>query len=223
MEDEDFQGAAEQENLLSLKEIRESGPIQTCAGFGKRLENGASTALSQSGEVLACSNGCWFCCYYKVDARPEEVFRIQSHLKKTRSSMELLALRKEIDANAKVLRKMTYHEQLYANLKCPFLVAGSCSIYEVRPEKCQTFHAKDVDGCRSTYEHPEVEVPNSFSPAVFATNQVRSEGRERALAELGYDPTAYELNIALSLAFSDPKYRKKYDRKKKAFPRTNRG
>ena len=220
---EDFQEAANQEKLISLREIREQGPIQSCRNFGQRLELGAVAALNQTGEVLACAKGCWYCCHYKVDARAEEVFRIQSHLKKTLNGQALLDLRKEIEANAKVLKKMTYHEQLYANLKCPFLVEGSCSIYEVRPEKCQTFHAKDVEGCKSTYERPEVEVPNSFSPAIFESNQARSEGRQMALAETGYDHTAYELNIALTLAFADQKYRRNYDRKKKAFPRTNRG
>ena len=39
-------------------------------------------------------------------------------------------------------------------LDCPFLEAGKCTVYEVRPIACRGYSSYSVEDCREDFEHP---------------------------------------------------------------------
>jgi Fe-S-cluster containining protein len=216
-----FKQIAKAEYEISSAEIKRNGPLVTCGSYHRRLDDSATNILAESDETPDCSNGCWYCCYYKVDLRAEEAFRIINFVREHFSKENLVELRKEITEKAKIMKSLTQHEQLAINMKCPFLENNSCSIYEVRPEKCRTFHAKDVEGCKQSYDEPtNLEIPSSYITSIFTSNEAHSEGYMTAMTEQGYDVSPYELNTVLNVAMVDAKYRKRFIQKKRAFPQS---
>ena len=107
-------------------------------------------------ERLSCKMGCTFCCYYFTEATIQECEAIAYHLiqhdellgifvinymhweeetRKISSSFSRLARSKNTQGfiiNLKAALR-DYHA---ANIACPFLIGGACSIYEVRPFAC---------------------------------------------------------------------------------------
>jgi len=216
-----FNPIARQEYETSSSEIKKDGPLVTCGNYHQRLDEGITTALATTEETPACSNGCWYCCYYKVDLRAEEAFRIINYIRRKFSKEKLVELRRDISEKAKIMKSLTHQEQLAINMKCPFLENNSCTIYVVRPEKCRTFHSQNVEGYRKSYEEPtNLKIPNSYITAVLNSNEAHSEGYRKAIGEQGYDNITTKLNTVLNIAMVDAKYRKRYVKKKRAFPQS---
>jgi Fe-S-cluster containining protein len=93
-----------------------------------------------------------------------------------------------------------------------------CSIYSVRPSKCRNFHAKDVDGCKTSYEEPHnLSLPNSFIPEVFVAANGTTDGFEQAIHEAGMDSRTYDLNSAFLEAMENTKAAKRFKSGKKTF------
>ena len=69
-------------------------------------------------------------------------------------------------------------------LDCPFLVAGECTVYEVRPIACRGYSSYSVEDCREDYEHPGTGV----------------EGHTNGLRELAYGAIREGLAIACKSA-----------------------
>jgi Fe-S-cluster containining protein len=110
-----------------------------------------------------CKPGCTYCCTYRVEALPAEIFLIAQELHK-RPAEELAATTgrlREHASKAKGLRP-EHH-----NLTCPFLVDSMCSIYEVRPFGCRRFNSLDVEQCTNPNgSPPENEELNMKTAAV---------------------------------------------------------
>jgi Fe-S-cluster containining protein len=120
--------------------------------------------------------------------------------------------------NAAALKALTPTQQLSANLPCPLLEGGACTIYAVRPARCRSFHATDVAGCRQSFEEPEnLSIPHTLVPALVQTGEAHLRGMREAFAEAGYDGNAYELNAALAVALADGRPKRRFDKGKKAF------
>jgi Fe-S-cluster containining protein len=183
----------------------------------RRLDAEAEAAIDASSVKPACKEGCWYCCYYRVTVHPEEAFAIVEYVRAHFDQNRGQRVREDVAANAKALRRMSHQEQLVANLKCPFLDDGRCSIYPVRPTRCRNFHAIDVDGCRRSYEEPNVEVPNSFVDGLRNTTESVSEGYGEALRRAGFDTSVAEMNAALAACLTAATPRERFERKKRAF------
>jgi Fe-S-cluster containining protein len=101
-----------------------------------------------------------------VDVRAVEVFSILDFMERELSAAEQARVRGEIEANSTLLQGLSELERMRRNVKCPFLAAGRCTIYEARPQTCRNYHATDVTGCRASYEQPDnIDIDPDFAPA----------------------------------------------------------
>jgi Fe-S-cluster containining protein len=71
-----------------------------------------------SSKYTPCKKGCSDCCHYNVTISEIEIVYIEKHSKNKR--------------NQRFISKRDFH-----GTSCPFLMKGSCSIYEVRPFVCR--------------------------------------------------------------------------------------
>jgi Fe-S-cluster containining protein len=216
-------------------DIAECGPVQAYERSQRRHDARLATAPDASS--LACKAGCSWCCYFTVDVRPVEVFRILDFIEANFTAQEQARVRAEIESNSAVLRPLDEVERMQRNVKCPFLSQGPpmnvpdnigipyvpvglCTIYGARPQTCRNYHATDAAGCRKSFEEPDnLDIDPDFSPLVYQTGGAHVDGFSRAMLEAGYDVSAYELNTALAATMVEAAAaRQRFEAGAQAFP-----
>lgn len=198
-------------------EIDRLGPI--AAYESSRLRHDARIGAAPDVHTLACKNGCFWCCYFTVDVRAVEVFSILDFMQRELSAADQERVRREIAANSEMLRGLDEAERMRRNVKCPFLSAGRCSIYEARPQTCRNYHATDAAGCQASYERPDdVDIDPDFAPLVYQSGGAHVDAFSSALQQRGYDVRAYELSTALAVAMAQPESRARFAAKQPPFP-----
>lgn len=198
------------ERELALDEIRALGVVR--AFENSQARHDARIASAPDIGTLACGAGCSWCCYFTVDVRPVEVFRILDFVEQSFSPEQKARLYAEVRANRAALEKLDEDERVTRNLKCPFLSDGRCSIYTARPQSCRNYHATNVAGCQQSYEDPgNLDIDPDFAPHVYQAGGAHVEAVSNAMSEVGYDVSAYELNCALDAALSDPAARGRFE------------
>jgi Fe-S-cluster containining protein len=108
--------------------------------------------MAAAGRPIQCRKGCSACCSYLVALSLPEVYSLRQIVASMPAECRVPVLHACIHAARKILdpsvldqyhisrsTDMTQINQWYAGLrlKCPFLSAGSCSIYEQRPLACR--------------------------------------------------------------------------------------
>lgn len=210
-------GIVAQETERASAEIDQLGPI--AAYEDSRRRHDARLSAAPDAHTLACKNGCYWCCYFTVDVRAVEVFTILDFMARELSVAEQERVRREIAANSAMLQGLDEMERMRRNVKCPFLSAGRCTIYEARPQTCRNYHATDVAGCRASYERPEdTEIDPDFAPLVYQAGGAHVDAFCNALQQRGYDVQAYELSTALAAAMQQPAARARFEAKQTPFP-----
>lgn len=210
-------GIVAQETERASAEIDQLGPI--AAYEDSRRRHDARLSAAPDAHTLACKNGCYWCCYFTVDVRAVEVFSILDFMARELSVAEQERVRREIAANSAMLQGLDEMERMRRNVKCPFLSAGRCTIYEARPQTCRNYHATDVAGCRASYERPEdTEIDPDFAPLVYQAGGAHVDAFCSALQQRGYDVQAYELSTALAAAMQQPAARARFEAKQTPFP-----
>jgi Fe-S-cluster containining protein len=198
-------------------DIDRVGPI--AAYESSRRRHDARISAAPDSHTLACRNGCYWCCYFTVDVRAVEVFSILDCMRRELSPDEQARIRHEIAANSALLQGLDDLERMRRNVKCPFLAAGRCTIYEARPQTCRNYHATDVAGCRASYEHPEnTAIDPEFAPLVYQSGGAHVDAFCSALERRGYDVRAYELSSALAAAMAQPDSRLRFEARQPPFP-----
>ncbi len=184
-------------------EIAERGVLDAYRQSLQRHD--ARLADAADANLLACKQGCSWCCNFSVDARPVEIFNIEQHIQQHFSAQQLQALRSEITANSKVLAPLDDIERMQHNIKCPFLQQGSCSIYAARPQTCRNYHATSSAGCQQSFEQPDnFDIAPEYAPLVYQTGAAQVDAFSQAVSDAGFDIQAYELNGALLEMLSQP-------------------
>jgi Fe-S-cluster containining protein len=213
-----FTQITQREHALSRAELKSLGWKPALAASQKRQDAMAGLIASTLTPPLACKAGCSYCCHYKVGARAEEVFQIVDFVRTKFSAPRLQRLQEDVARNAATMRVKTSAEQLAANLPCPLLDNGQCSVYAVRPASCRKFHATDVAGCKQSFDEPEnLAIAHSMVPGLLHTGNAHVKGLRQAFADAGYDGNTYELNAALAAALSDGTPKRRFEKHKKAF------
>jgi Fe-S-cluster containining protein len=213
-----LRGILTQERELARDEIRSEGPQRALERSQRRHD--ARIAAAPDVGTLACGAGCSWCCYFTVDVRPVEVFRILEVIEQTFSAAEKERVYSEVRANSALLKGLDEDERVTRNLKCPFLNEGRCTIYSARPQSCRNYHATDVAGCQQSYEEPDnLDIDPDFAPYVYQAGGAHVEAFSAAMSDAGYDVSAYELNGALEAALSDPAARKRFEARLPPFTR----
>ena len=206
----------EQEHALARDEIGDLGVLRALENSQQRHD--VRIAAAPDVGTLACRAGCTWCCYFTVDVRAVEVFRILDFVEQSFTCEEKARVYAEVRANSAALRKLNEGERVTRNLKCPFLNEGRCTVYEARPQSCRNYHATSVAGCRQSYEEPKnLDIDPDFAPGVYQAGGAHVEAVSTAMREAGYDVNAYELNCALDAALSEPDSREHFESKLKPF------
>ena len=209
-------GIIAQESGQARAEIEQIGPVaayeRSCSRHDARL------SAAPDAHTLACKNGCFWCCYFTVDVRAVEVFSILDFMERELGPEEQARVRKEIEANSALLQGLSELERMRRNVKCPFLAAGRCTIYQARPQTCRNYHATDVTGCRASYENPQnLDIDPDFAPYVYQAGGAHVDAFCSSLQQLGYDTNVYELSTALAAAMIDPQSRVRFVAKQLPF------
>jgi Fe-S-cluster containining protein len=209
-------GIIGQEMQQAGAEIDGLGPLAAYALSRRRHD--ARLSAAPDAHTLACKNGCFWCCYFTVDVRAVEVFGILDFMARELSADEQARVWREIEANNALLQGLSAMQRMKRNVKCPFLAAGRCTIYEARPQTCRNYHATDATGCRISYEQPQnTEIDPDFAPLVYQAGGAHVDAFCSSLQLRGYDTTAYELSAALAAAIADPDARARFEAKQKPF------
>jgi Fe-S-cluster containining protein len=209
-------GVLAEEHQLAQREIRELGVVQ--AYENSRLRHDARIAAAPDVSTLACRAGCTWCCHFSVDIRGVEVFTILDFVERSLPAEEKARIFSEVRANSAALKGLDDMERMRHNVKCPFLSAGRCSIYEARPQTCRNYHATDVAGCQQSFEDPDnLEIDPEFAPMVYQAGGAHVDAFTRAMREAGYDTNVYEMNTALDTALSEPDARNRFEQKRRPF------
>src|SRR3984957_628673 len=206
----------EQEHRRARDEIRDLGVLRALENSQQRHD--ARIAAAPDVGTLACRAGCTWCCYFTVDVRAAEVFRILDFVERLFTPTEKAQIYGEVRANSAELRRLGEGERVTRNVKCPFLNEARCSIYAARPQSCRNYHATNVAGCQQSYEQPEnLDIDPDFAPGVYQAGGAHVEAVSAAMCDAGYDVNAYELNCALDAALSEPAARKRFESGLKPF------
>jgi Fe-S-cluster containining protein len=204
------------ESTLVREEIRDLGVLDALERSQQRHD--VRIAAASDVGALACRAGCAWCCYFTVDVRAAEVFRILDFVEQCFAPEEKARVHAEVRANSAALRKLGENERVTRNVKCPFLSEGRCTVYENRPQSCRNYHATNVAGCRQSYEEPEnLDIDPDFAPGVYQAGGAHVEAVSTAMRDAGYDVNAYELNCALDAALSEPGARARFESGLKPF------
>jgi Fe-S-cluster containining protein len=198
------------ERELARGEIRSLGVLRAFENSQQRHD--AHIASAPDVSTLACGAGCSWCCYFTVDVRAVEVFRILDFVEQSFTAEEKARVYAEVRANSAMLAELDEEERMTRNLKCPFLSAGRCTIYSARPQSCRNYHATNAAGCQQSYEDPgNLDIDPDFAPYVYQAGGAHVEAISTAMSEAGYDVSAYELNGALAAAISDADARQRFE------------
>jgi Fe-S-cluster containining protein len=197
------------QDVLAKEGVAASAELQELGALGalERSQQRHDSRIAAAPDVgtLACRAGCTWCCYFTVDVRAVEVFRILDVVEGTFAEGDKARVYSEIRQNAATLRNLDETARVTRNVKCPFLHEGRCSIYAARPQSCRNYHATDVAGCQASYEDPgNLEIDPEFAPMVYQAGAAHVEAFSIAMGNAGFDASAYELNCALDEAMRDP-------------------
>ena len=193
-------------------EIRTLGVLRAFEKSQERHDGRIASAPDVG--TLACRAGCTWCCHFSVDVRAVEVFGILEFVERTFSAEEKARVYEEIRANSAALDNLDEFERMRRNVKCPFLRAGRCSIYSVRPQTCRNYHATSAVGCQQSYEDPDnLDIDPEFAPLVYQAGGAHVDAITTAMREAGYDTNVYEMNNAIAAALSEPGARERFESK----------
>ena len=205
-----------QERTQTREQIHSLGVLGALEGSQQRHD--VRIAAASDVGSLACRAGCNWCCYFTVDVRAVEVFRILDVVETSFTPEEKARVYSEIRVNSAALGKLGEGERVTRNLKCPFLNEGRCTIYVARPQSCRNYHATNVAGCQQSYEEPDnLDIDPDFAPGVYQAGTAHVEAVSGALGDAGYDVNAYELNGALDAALSDAGARGRFEARLQPF------
>ena len=111
-------------------------------------------AACHDGRRVACLSGCTYCCMVPVAASAPEVLAIATFVRERFDEARQAALARRVEANITATEGMDMNQRDRVRMDCPFLEAGECTVYEVRPIACRGVSSYSVEDCREDYEQP---------------------------------------------------------------------
>jgi Fe-S-cluster containining protein len=157
--------------------------------------------------AVACKAGCDHCCYQVVGVTPAEALTIFEHVTQSCTPAELERRTARVSDAYERSRGLSSAQRFSPEHPCPFLDAGNCSIYEVRPLSCRGMNSLDAHECESRLRNPEERADflatghggHCFVEPIHAFRAV-SAGLQLALAELCHlDTRPLDLTAAMRL------------------------
>jgi len=155
------------------------------------------------GHRVACRSGCTYCCMVPVAASAPEVLAIATFVRERFDEERQAALDRRVEANISATEGMDMSQRDRVRLDCPFLEAGKCTVYEVRPIACRGYSSYSVEDCREDFEHPGTGVEghtNGIRELVFGAIR---EGLAIACKSASVEHRLLELVRAYKIASED--------------------
>ena len=205
------------ESARTKNDLKQSDPEKSLSNFYRRHSQIVSAILNTNNHNIACEEKCSYCCYFKVEVKTLEIITIVKFIEKNFTKEKTQILLNKAQENIDEFKTLTYETQVATNQACPFLIDNSCSIYEVRPEKCRSNHATDVSLCKACYDSPaDNSIPSSYYKPLHLALNALTRGFEAAFKDTKYDMASYDINNALIAAFNNKKFIKRYLKGKKS-------
>lgn len=206
--------------IQALKGSREPAQVQRLLSeFYAAMERNIAGAIVANQIPVQCSQGCFYCCLLKVDAKAHEVFAIVAHIEQHFSADALAALKVRLQQSADAIAPLSAAQHLVANIPCGLLVDNGCSVYAARPALCRKFHSTSAALCKASYERPaDTTIPSSEDEGLDGAVRAAIGGFEEGLKKSQLDTTAYEINRALCYALQSGDYQRRWRRGNHAFP-----
>lgn len=161
-------------------------------------------AACRDGHRVACRSGCTYCCTFPVAASAPEVLAIASFVRERFDGERRAALNARVEANIAATAGMDMRRRDRVRPDCPFLEAGRCTVYEVRPVACRGYSSYSVDDCRKDFENPGAGVEvhaNALRELVYGAIR---EGLAVACKSASVEHRLLELVRAYKIATEDP-------------------
>lgn len=156
----------------------------------------ASLAQTPAKLVIACRQGCGYCCHTWVGATAPEVFQIARHIR-GRTECDWLAPEAVI-ARASSNIGLDIAARFGAKLPCAFLADNACSIYTARPTVCRQVTSTSLAACIEEYDG------QGLGDDILVSKTVMDHARNcrlpllAALTVTGLPTHVYELSAAIT-------------------------
>jgi Fe-S-cluster containining protein len=161
-------------------------------------------AACHDGDRVACRSGCTYCCTFPVAASAPEVLAIAAFVRERFDEERRAVLGRRVEANISATVGMDMRQRDRVRMDCPFLEAGKCAVYEVRPVACRGYSSYSVEDCREDYEQPGIGVEvhtNGLRELVYGAIR---EGLAVACRSASVESRLLELVRAYKIASEDP-------------------
>jgi Fe-S-cluster containining protein len=189
--------SVENVQAAAVRQLRGQPDAVSVIRFVNTVQRGVDKVVqtrAQNGVKPDCQSGCSHCCSARVEALPAEAFQI-AHQVSRRADAARADVIERLRAQAALPDEALSWKQRPA---CAFLVAGLCSVYDLRPAVCRKAHSLDVRRC----EAGSAEIPEDLGLVLDAEALIK--GASSAYAELGFEAQGVELARGVLLALSDP-------------------
>jgi len=201
-----------------LAAAREPGPLFGALRWGmNELERTLAETPAKVRNTVACRAGCGWCCSVPVDAQAHEVLLVAEHIQLHFPPTELAAVIERTAAHRAQVARLTADERAQLMKPCVLLsAAGSCTVYESRPEICRSHHASDATVCAASTQPGDFE--RVHIPELKARMFAVMIGMDTAIEGAGFDDRAYDFGSALHEALTNSLCLARWTRRQPAFP-----
>jgi Fe-S-cluster containining protein len=205
-----IQATADQLRRNAARRLRAQGAAacdEVCGSVVAALDTAFASQRS-AGAMIACAEGCAFCCHQRVGMFALEALTLLHYVRTQLARVVAEAIERRILANARTIDGWTPEQHRAANLRCALLVDGRCAAYEARPSACARYHSLSRARCEHSYAHPEhIGTPHNSRPALAQLQELGAaldSALEGALVDAGLPATKGELHQTLRALIEDP-------------------
>lgn len=186
---------------LSIKDQLENTKKRSRASDAAEYAGGIfdrSISSVQLKYTLGCTLGCNSCCHIFTSATAPEIFAIVRSLKASKNVGEI----EKILAQCQPLKGKNVDARFGAQIPCPSLLDGGCTVYHNRPLACRQCASGSRTACEAAFLGANDQIPYSAAH-IYSGNNAKL-CLHAALEANGMSSTAYELGEALSIALQLP-------------------
>ena len=139
------------------------------------------------GKPVHCVKSCSWCCHQAVFAASHEFYYLIDFMQEQLSEEQVELIGTRARDKSSYTLSLPIGEQTKLKKECPFLEAGTCTVYEARPMACRIYLSYDADSCEKEYRDPMNE---EYIPALFEfplrAGRMLNEGFVKFLRERGF-------------------------------------
>ncbi len=202
-----------------LRRMRSPHQLMAALRWGMELSDQTFADSPKSVRAaVACRSGCDFCCRVPVDVQAHEVFYAADHILTHFTAAAVETVIAALAEHRQRVASFAPGERDKSRLPCVLLSAGSCSIYEGRPQPCRAHHTSDAAVCAAHMADSTIDITKVYIPALRARMFAVMLGVDEAIEAAGYDERAYDFGSALHEALTNSDCLDAWLRHQNAFP-----